>query len=34
MLAKQINKTGEIAIVSAAASATNQNAWIGYMKRS
>src|SRR3954469_3484601 len=32
LLAKQINKTGEIAIVSAAASATNQNAWIGYMK--
>jgi rhamnose transport system substrate-binding protein len=32
LLATQINKTGEIAIVSAAASATNQNAWIGYMK--
>ena len=32
LLASQINKTGEIAIVSAAASATNQNAWIGYMK--
>ena len=32
LLAKQINKTGEIAILSAAASATNQNAWIGYMK--
>jgi len=32
LLAKQINKTGEIAVVSAAASATNQNAWIGYMK--
>src|SRR5436190_4100687 len=32
LLAKQINKTGEIAIVSAAASATNQNAWIGFMK--
>ncbi len=32
LLAKQINKTGEFAIVSAAASATNQNAWIGYMK--
>jgi len=32
LLAKQLNKTGEIAIVSAAASATNQNAWIGYMK--
>jgi rhamnose transport system substrate-binding protein len=33
LLAKQINSTGEIAIVSAAASATNQNAWIGYMKQ-
>jgi rhamnose transport system substrate-binding protein len=33
LLAKQINKTGEFAIVSAAASATNQNAWIGYMKQ-
>jgi rhamnose transport system substrate-binding protein len=32
LLAKQINKTGEIAVVSAAASATNQNAWIGFMK--
>src|SRR3989440_7597550 len=32
LLATQLNKTGEIAIVSAAASATNQNAWIGYMK--
>jgi rhamnose transport system substrate-binding protein len=32
LLASQINKTGEIAIVSAAASATNQNAWIGFMK--
>ena len=32
LLATQINKTGEIAIVSAAASATNQNAWIGFMK--
>jgi rhamnose transport system substrate-binding protein len=32
LLAKQINDTGDIAIVSAAASATNQNAWIGYMK--
>ena len=32
LLASQINKTGEIAVVSAAASATNQNAWIGYMK--
>jgi rhamnose transport system substrate-binding protein len=32
LLAKQINSTGEIAVVSAAASATNQNAWIGFMK--
>jgi rhamnose transport system substrate-binding protein len=31
-LAKEINSTGQIAILSAAASATNQNAWIGYMK--
>ena len=28
LLAKQIGNSGEIAIVSAAASATNQNAWI------
>jgi len=33
VLAKQLNDTGQIAIVSAAASATNQNAWIGYMKQ-
>ena len=33
VLAKQLNQTGDIAIVSAAASATNQNAWIGYMKQ-
>jgi rhamnose transport system substrate-binding protein len=33
LLAKQIGKAGEIAVVSAAASATNQNAWIGYMKQ-
>jgi len=33
LLAKEINSTGQIAIVSAAASATNQNAWIGYMKQ-
>jgi len=33
LLAKQINETGQIAIVSAAASATNQNAWIGFMKQ-
>ena len=32
LLASQIGKTGEIAVVSAAASATNQNAWIGFMK--
>ena len=32
LLASQINKTGEIGILSAAASATNQNAWIKYMK--
>ena len=33
LLAKQIGDKGDIAIVSAAASATNQNAWIGYMKQ-
>src|ERR1700683_4055226 len=33
LLAGEIHATGEIAIVSAAASATNQNAWIGYMKQ-
>jgi rhamnose transport system substrate-binding protein len=33
LLAKEINSTGEIGIVSAAATATNQNAWIGYMKQ-
>jgi rhamnose transport system substrate-binding protein len=32
MLAKEIGDSGQVAIVSAAASATNQNAWIGYMK--
>jgi len=32
VLAKELGDTGQIAIVSAAASATNQNAWIGYMK--
>jgi rhamnose transport system substrate-binding protein len=32
ILAKELNDTGQIAIVSAEASATNQNAWIGYMK--
>ncbi|HET9079300.1 MAG TPA: rhamnose ABC transporter substrate-binding protein [Trebonia sp.] len=33
LLAKEIGDSGQIAIVSAAASATNQNAWIGYMKQ-
>jgi rhamnose transport system substrate-binding protein len=33
LMAKEINSTGDIAILSAAASATNQNAWIGYMKQ-
>src|SRR5215831_15939009 len=33
LLAKQLNSKGDIAIVSAAASATNQNAWIGFMKQ-
>jgi len=33
LLAKEINDSGDIAIVSAASSATNQNAWIGYMKQ-
>jgi rhamnose transport system substrate-binding protein len=33
LLAKQLNGSGQIAIVSAAASATNQNAWIGFMKQ-
>lgn len=33
VLAKEMHDTGEIGIVSAAASATNQNAWIGYMKQ-
>jgi rhamnose transport system substrate-binding protein len=32
VLAKEIGGSGQIAIVSAAANATNQNAWIGYMK--
>jgi rhamnose transport system substrate-binding protein len=32
LLAKQIGSSGDIAILSAAATATNQNAWIGYMK--
>ncbi len=33
LLAKQIGSKGDIAILSAAATATNQNAWIGYMKQ-
>jgi rhamnose transport system substrate-binding protein len=33
LLAKQIGGKGEIAILSAAATATNQNAWIGFMKK-
>jgi rhamnose transport system substrate-binding protein len=33
LLAKQIGGSGQIAIVSAAASATNQNAWIAFMKK-
>src|SRR6516164_1619669 len=33
LLAKQLNSKGDIAIVSAAASATNQNAWIAFMKQ-
>jgi rhamnose transport system substrate-binding protein len=32
LLAQQIHSSGQIAIVSAAASAPNQNVWIGYMK--
>jgi rhamnose transport system substrate-binding protein len=32
LLAKQIGSSGQIGILSAAASATNQNAWIKYMK--
>src|SRR6266511_706961 len=30
---KKIGESGDIAILSAAASATNQNAWIGFMKK-
>ena len=33
MIAKQIGDSGEIAILSAAANATNQNAWIAMMKK-
>jgi rhamnose transport system substrate-binding protein len=32
ILAKEIGSSGQIAILSAAASATNQNSWIAYMK--
>jgi rhamnose transport system substrate-binding protein len=33
LLASEIHDSGQIAILSAAATATNQNAWIGYMKQ-
>jgi rhamnose transport system substrate-binding protein len=33
IMAREIHDSGEIGIVSAAASATNQNTWIGYMKQ-
>ncbi len=33
LLGKELNYTGEIAILSAAATASNQNTWIGYMKQ-
>ena len=33
LLAKEIHDTGQIGIVSAAASAPNQNVWIGFMKQ-
>jgi rhamnose transport system substrate-binding protein len=33
LLANEIGSSGQIAILSAAATATNQNAWIGYMKQ-
>jgi rhamnose transport system substrate-binding protein len=33
VMAKEIHDSGDIGIVSAAATATNQNAWIGYMKQ-
>ncbi|MEY9893469.1 rhamnose transport system substrate-binding protein [Catenulispora sp. MAP5-51] len=32
LLGKELNYTGQIAILSAAQTATNQNAWIGYMQ--
>lgn len=33
LLAQQINSTGQIAILSAASTASNQNTWIGFMKQ-
>ncbi|HEX8983670.1 MAG TPA: rhamnose ABC transporter substrate-binding protein [Ktedonobacterales bacterium] len=33
LLGKELNYTGEIAILSASATASNQNTWIGYMKQ-
>jgi rhamnose transport system substrate-binding protein len=33
LLGQELNYTGEIAILSAAATASNQNTWIGYMKQ-
>jgi rhamnose transport system substrate-binding protein len=33
ILGKELNYTGQIAILSATTTATNQNAWIGYMKQ-
>ena len=33
LMGKELNYTGDIAILSAAQTATNQNAWIGYMKQ-
>ena len=33
LLAKQINSTGQIAILSASSTAANQNTWIGFMKQ-
>jgi rhamnose transport system substrate-binding protein len=33
LLGKQLNYTGQIAILSATANATNQNTWIGFMKK-
>ncbi len=33
IIAKEMHDKGQLGIVSAAASATNQNAWIGYMKK-